>query len=383
MAGGNYGANFPIQAPAGASELLIGEVNRAWGLVGSGSIPFWEKWGAFVYRDTVAGAGFSPSQELMAADNMPGSVLGRLRYPNGYYKLIGCEGLVWSYKGDTEDRDFEQIAGKILLGPARAERIDGPSVPFDAVSPTADPEGDIELAVRGTFSKWSDLTPLMVLTNLLVNGRVSMQKDAAGNFRHDLQAPYTKAAGLFALNHRVNPQSASTKVFPNLIKLTKSIDENGWAALKDTINQTPDLDGVSLPNAFSAMRPLIMVATEAQWIRWAHVLGGPNIPQALLQLAATGAAGITSVLVGAAELMINPYLQALADSSVPIGKQSFVFTRGGRMPLIYREELPPFVRDTGVNGAESHKRNVRALYIQARNTALLGEPRSVYRLDEP
>lgn len=384
MAGGNFGSGFPIQAPAGAGELLLGEVNRAWGLIGAGSVDFWQVFGFAIYRDTVAGDGFTPDAGAFESDQLAVSTLGRLRFPNGYYKLMASEGITFDYMGDTEKRNLESMVGKILVGPARGERVDGPAVPLDAVSPTADPGGDIELAVRQTFRKWAELQPLVLMTNVLVNGRVSIKKDAAGNYKHELLKPYTLGTALIATNHKVNPLNAASKTFPNLIQLPGSINETGWGEIEDTIRGVPDLDGTSLPNAFSTEVPEIMVGTKAQWIRWAHVLGGPNVPAALLQLAPTGNAAVHSVLVGAARLTLNPYLKALNDpaNTVPINKRSFVFPKGGRYPFIFREELPPFARDTGRMGAPAHTHNTRVLYIQARNTMIPGEPRSVFEVQE-
>jgi len=368
------GGNFPIQGQG--SDLLLGEVNRQWGAEGAGTIEFWRQWDPMVYRDTVA---TGPSR-------------GKgLRFPNGFYKLIVCEGMRYERVPDDAIRSLTTIAGKIMLGPARAERVDGPAVPFDVVSPTADPEGDIELAVRQSFNPWADFLPMQGMISLLVNGRVSIAKEANGNYKYPLQTPYTQEPyaanardGYFSKKHLVNPlNGAASKTFPNLIELAAPANEDGWAQAKDVIVQTPDLDGVTLPNAQGMLPPLVMVPTWKQWRRWAHILGGPNVPKELIQQG--DRAGIHSVFVGDAELQVNPYLQTLNDpaNAVDITKRTFVFPRRGRKVAIYREEVAPLVKDTGEVGAKAHESNQRVLYIQARDTWILGEPRSGFEIREP
>lgn len=377
----NTGAPFPIGG--GNPDLLITEVNSTWGRVGSGIGPinFWSRFGSLIYRDSAAGPGYAVP---VNADS-GGSNIARLRFPNAVYKLLAAVGIGrHDYKGDMEARSFEQIAGKILLKPLRAERIDGPCVPFDCVSPTSDPEGEIERSVNEIFAAWAEFLPLLQWIRLLVNGRL----DA----KHPLLIPYTQdtdmggaGGGMFATDHLVNPLQKGSATFRNLIQLVKPFDEAGWALIKDTVQRIPDLDTLSLPNAFSMSPPLIMLASENAWRRWARVLGGPNLQLPLLMNNDTQQAALNSIYVGGAELMVNPYLYQLATDQTAIEKTAFLFPRGGqqRAPFIFREEVAPLLRRTGKDGALAHSNNMEQLYIQARNAWGYGEPRSVFKILEP
>lgn len=382
--GVNTGATFPVGG--GNPDLVITEINRNWGLMGAGrpsTIRFWERFGFAIYRDSAAGPGYTVP---LSADDRGGAMnLARMRFPNAVYKLITAVGLGdITYRGDNEARNFEQIAGKILLKPLRAERIDGPSVPFDCVSPSADPEGDIETAVNMVFAGWGEFLPLRQWTRVLVNGRLDAN--------HPLLVPYTQdpdmggaGGGMFATDHLINPLEKDSDTFSNLISLGAPFDSTGWAAIKDVMRRTPDLDPVNLPNAFDNDLPLVMLSSEQQWNRWARVLGDGNVKMPVLIDNETGQAALNSLRVGGAELMVNPYLWQLADDQDAIGKTAFVFPRGGaqRLPFIYREEVAPMIRRTGRDGALAHSNNLEALYIQARNTWGLGEPRSVFKVVEP
>lgn len=350
--------NQPQVPVSGSPNAIISRVNNLWGRVGSGSPNFWRVWNPMVFRDTVA------------TDVQPGG----LQSLDSFYDLIVTEGLTYEFKGDTEKRNLSSLAGLIMVGPVRSERVDGPAVPIP-LRPGYDPAGRIRQAIRDNFSKWSDFLPLKTITRLVMNGRLST--------KHPTQTAVDKVV-LFSANHRINHLSATnTAVYPNTITLGAAVDEAAWAATTDLILQCPDLDGQTLPNADNAegLMPLIMVPTKAQQIRWAHILGGPNLPKELFQQG--NSAGISSVVVGEAEIMLNPYMLTEAEDKNAAKKRTIVFTRNGRKPVIYLEEQTPTITDTGPNGAQAHSHNQQVLYIQAFVTAQIAEWRSIFEVVEP
>lgn len=350
------GPTLPIFGQGVSSDVLITSVNHLWGATGAGDPGFWNLWSPMVFRDSAA------------------TSVGGLQSYNGAYDLLACDGMRFTYKGDTETRDAEQIAAAILMGPYRCERIDGPTVMIP-LRKGYDPTGRIEQSIRQTFVTWANMLPLVQITGLLVNGRLSA--------KHPAQVCYD-GLPLFNSAHKINPTSKvlpASGTYSNIITLPAAADEKAWVLIKDKLLQVPDLDGVFLPNATPGLMPLIMVATTAQRVRWAHVLGGTNLPRELLMQANNAA--VHSVVVGDAEIAVNPYLLTMADDKDAIQKRSFVFSRNGRAPFIWREEETPIVKDTGAAGPQAHTNNARMIYIQAHTTAGLGEWRSVFEVIEP
>lgn len=352
------GPTLPIFGQGVSSDVLITNVNHLWGMTGAGDPGFWNLWSPMVFRDSTA-------------TSVTG---GQLQSTNGAYDLLACDGMRFTYKGDVETRDIEQIAAAILMGPYVASRIDGPAVPLP-LRKSYDPTGRIEQAIRTTFTTWANMLPLVQITGLLVNGRLSA--------KHPAQVCYD-GLSLFNSAHKINPTSKvlpASGTYSNTITLPAAADEKSWVLIKDKLLQVPDLDGQFLPNAAPGFMPMIMVGTTAQRVRWAHVLGGTNLPRELLMQA--NSAAVHSVVVGDAEIMVNPYLVTMADDKDAIQKRSFVFSRNGRAPFIWREEETPIIKDTGASGPQAHTNNARVIYCYAHTTAGLGEWRSVFEVIEP
>lgn len=349
---------IPIQG-----EALISAVNYVWGQEGAGSTQFWKDFGAYVYRD---------------------SVTSGLESEDGFYDLLVTTGLTFEYKAEFAPRNLQQNYGEILVGPARTERIDGPRVFFNAVRPGGPRERRLREAVQEDFRRWADMLPLIQITSLLVNERISPSHPL---LRGD-GFVYTRGNTFFSTAHKVNPFEPDSPTFSNKISLAAPIDDTGWATVKDAILQVPDLDGKFLPNAAATMLPRVMVATTTQWLRWARFLGGDSglvRAQQILQVDSTGNVSISSVMVGDALLTVNPYLLTLAEPANVdmVRKRAFVFTGTGRKPLIWRERVAPVVKTTGPNDWPAHQFNAETAYIQAEATAIFGEPRSLFAVDEP
>lgn len=363
MAGQNN-ANFPVQGAD--ANVLITAINSVWGQEGAGSFDFWKTWGSYVYRDSASGTGLESLDAI--------------------YDLVTSSGLRYEYKGEFEKRSSESNYGIALVGPVRTERIDGPRVLFNTVKPGGQRSAKLRQAVERDMRLWADMLPLIQLTSLLVNGRLSTKHATISGTGHI----YTKGSAFFATNHRVNPMDeTNTTTFSNLITLAKPIDDIGWASAKDTIIQIPDFDGKYLPNAIG-MRPMrLMVATTVQYLRWARFLGGDAgvaLARQHLQMDPSGTAAISSVMVGDAEIMINPYLLTLAESGnlATVRKRTFCFPGGGgRAPMIWREAVPPIIKVTGPSDSLAHDFNAESAYIQAETGASWGEPRSLIAIDEP
>lgn len=341
---------------SGNVSPLVDELNTSWGRRGAGSVDFWKDFAPYVYRDSISA--------------------GQMRKPNGYYALTAIASpMIFEFKGDTEKRNFEDIAGKINFGPYVAERIDGPNVRFDAVSPTTDPDGEIEAAVKSGLKLWADYLPMHLIASVLVNGKMPGTLPGGGA-RATLLAYDGKA--LFATDHAVNPLDSGMGTYRNTRTLSGAIDEAAWAQIQDDYARVKDVDGKSLRNPPMGMRsPLVMVPTHKQWRRYAHVFGGPNLPSEILINDGNNTT-IQSVYVGGVRLMVNPYLYALASDQTAIEKRAFVFPGGPRTPFIFREEVAPFVETYD----RRHEDNTRGIYIQAKATVGLGEPGSVFEIVE-
>lgn len=344
------------------SALLISQVNHIWGQIGSGDPLFWEKFKGLVYRDSVAT-----------------SAGGALQYLDGNYDLLAVDAMRFEYKGDIESRDLTQLVGSVVVGPLRAERVDGPAIPM-TLRPGYDPTGRIRQAIQGAFRTWGLMLPLMQVTSLLVAGRLSV--------KHAPQLCYD-GQPLFSASHKVNPTSQTTVTRSNLIVLPSGVDESAWTQVKDSLIQWPDFDGEFLPNATGRMLPLIMVPTTQLAVSWAHYLGAPGMTAKDWVIQQGQSAGISSVVVGDAEIMVNPYLLTVAQkftaAGIDIGydptKRSFVFSRNGRAPFITREEQTPVVMETGPQGPQAHTNQANVLYTYAFATAGVAEYRSVLAVD--
>lgn len=343
----------------GDDAALVTAVNEEWAREGSGPPDFWvSPLGSTVLRDSAA------------SEN-------GIVYPESVYPLVSTT-LVFNDKEDNEERDVDNIAAVITIDGVRARRIDGPSVPFDTVQPRGPLTAMVEQAVSNAFVRWGRLLPIRAITGLLVNRRPFVGADQSA---YPLQTTYDGQAP-FSTTHKINPMlgAVASNQFSNIITLAKPIDESGWGEIWDQVAAIPDLDGETLANVDGADMPMIMVATKKQAIRWAHILG-PNgkTPENLIMENMKGTAGISSVVVGEARIVVNPYLIRYAESAnlATVRRRSYLFTNAGRKPFIYRETVAPFI-DEDVE----KRKNVRRLYVQARIGAAWAEYRGVIAIDE-
>lgn len=351
-------APFPV-APNSAQNLLISQTNTTWGLVGSGFPEFWEKFGQVIYRDTVA---------KMAAP-CP------IQYKDGWYLMLANDGISYDFKARFEPWNLMEVTGAIMAGPITAQRLDGPNQPIE-LRPGEDPTGLIRQVIMEKYKQWAEFLPLTLFTKQLVNGRVSTGFPVTTCY---------DGLPLFSTTHAINPTSKvgpSSGTLNNIVQLPGAIDESAFTAVSDRLLRFPDVDGVTLPNAMTTSRPLILAPSEATAVRWAHVLGGPQIPKELFQQANNAA--ITSVLVGRAEIMIFPYLVTLAESGLAFNpeKRSYVFSRSGRRPIIFREEQTPKIQNTGAQAQPAYEFNADVIFGRAYCMTGYGEYRSVVAVDE-
>lgn len=355
---GQYGNRHPVQ---GNEDILISSVNEVWGQDGAGSPMFWEKLGPYVFRDSVTA--------------------GEMESSNGYYDLVSVGGLRYTRKGRTEKRSFEEIGGTILVGPARDERIDGPSVKLD-VHRSGARTAKIRRAIDSLFRVWADHLPMEMIIGLMVNGRISPNHPTPSGTDYI----YTKGSAFFATNHRVNPMDeANTITQANLVSLGGTWNTTRWATAKDAMLAWKDMNGKSLPNANTARKPLMMVGTTTQAIRLAQMFGpvGSSTERLLIE-SASGNAGVDSVVVGEVEIMVNPYLISLAESAnlATVQGRTYCFTGGLRAPFIFREARAPMVQTTGPDSYLRHEQNAEGVYIDAEADAIWGEPGSLWAFDE-
>lgn len=347
--------------PASRAGLVISQVNTTWGKVGAGSPEFWGKLGnALIYRDTTA-------------TSAPPCVL---QYKEGFYQFVAVAGMEFSVKGRFERWSISEDQGVIMVGPVLAERIDGPTVPMELAA-DEDPTGMIRQIIQEHMRSWVEFLPLKHFTRMLVNGRVDTKHAAATCY---------DGLALFSATHKVNPLAKKGKaagVINNLVQLTGAVDEAGWARCKDTLYRFPDETGERLPNSDGMNRPLLLCPSEQVFIRWAHFLGGANLPKELIQQGL--AAGIHSVSVGTADLMVWPYLVTEAEAGLGFDpeKRTYMFSRNGRKPFIWREVETPFVKNTGPTGQPAHEQQADVIYSRAKAAMALGEYRSVIAIDEP
>lgn len=360
---GQNGNDFAFQ---GANEdILISEVNETYGAEGLGTVDFWSSpVGQAVFRDSI-------TQE------------GGLDYPNGYYDIFATRGATYEYKGRLEKRTFESQGGEILIGPAKCQRIDGPSILMDAVRGTGRRRRKLEAAISGDFRLWADHLPLRQIIGLMVNGRVSPKHTVLSGTNY----VYTRGTAFFATDHRVNPMDeTNAAVFSNKISLGGTWTEARWATAKQTILETPDMDGQTLRNA-GGMGPMVaMVGTVTQAQRLARIFGtqGASPINWHVEVGTAGAA-VNGVVVGELEIIVNPYLITMAEAanlSVVQGR-TYIFPNGRqRKPFIFREEMAPTIDRTGPDSLLKHTNNAEAMYIQAACDTIWGDPRGLIACDE-
>lgn len=346
--------------PAANANILSAAINRAWAQYGAGSFEFWSIFGDFIFRDTTA---------TKVSD-------GAIQATDGYYPIFVNDGLQYTPKGRYEKWDVQENTAAVMVGPITAQRYDSPAQPVE-MRPGEDPTGLIRQVIQGALKLWGDFLPMQLFVDMLVNGRWGTRALTT----YDGQA-------LFSASHRVNittkVPALAARTLSNLLQLPGAVDESAFAKALTTLQRQPDFNGKILPNAMGVGTVLILCPSEQVMVRWAHVLGAPGM--VINQLIQQGQnAGISSVLVGRAQLVVVPYLVTMADSTVGFDpeKRSYMFARTPqRKPFIFREEETPRVRQTTGTDMPAHEQNAILYYARSYVGVGLGEYRNILAIDE-
>lgn len=261
-------------------------------------------------------------------------------------------------KADTALRDFGE-AGVIEIGPIRAARRDGPAVMLPT-RPGYDKYGLI-MAEIPRMARWGQHLWLWLLARMMVNSPPNSYDGVP----------------LFGAGHKINQLDPGTELVSNSLPKT-DLDEAGVAAAMDRLLSFRNLDGKTLANAGMA-QPTIMVPTMSLYIKALHLFGFPG---ALVPNAA-GTAPQTTVLAGAAKVVLNPYLLSEATNKVTAAKNWFMISDVGRKLAIVREEVPPMIEMTTSTDFPRHQRDARLAYIEAYCAVGPGEWRSGVQAQTP
>ncbi len=349
-----------IPVIGGNANILSAALNRAWAQYGAGTFEFWSLFNDWIYRDTTATAVGT----------------GAIQATDGYYPIFVNDGLQYSPKGRFEKWDVQENTAAIMVGPITAQRYDSPAQPVE-MRPGEDPTGLIRQVINGALRLWGEFLPMQLMIDMLVNSRWGTRSLTT----YDGKA-------LFATDHRVNTTTKvpalAAQTLSNLLQLPGSVDESAFTKAIDRLRRQPDFNGKILPNAMGTGTVLILCPSEQVMVRWAHVLGAPGM--VMNQLIQQGQnAGISSVLVGRAQLVVLPYLVTMADSTVGFDpeKRSYMFARTpGRKPFIVREEQAPRVMQTTGTDKWAHEQNAILYYARAYVGVGLGEYRGLLAIDE-
>lgn len=366
-----------VGAPA---DALTNEVNFNWGRYGAGSLQFWLMWGRHVFRDSMA------AMQVAADGRMAPKVTGQypLQSMSGIYPLVATTGLQYFYKAEAEARTTAQNIGAFKVGPIVGERVDSQ---FSIVPLRAgwDPTGELERQIIDSQIPWGQHLPKDQILGLLVNGRVST--------KHPAQVCYDGKDGvgkaLFATDHPINYLDKTIKgpdgnsYYANTLTLPSNPVELGWAQVRDKIRAIPDLNGKTLPFAYMT-QPEIYVATDEQALYWMRFVGGEKATDQfkLQPLVINGVpVGVSSVSLGTARIIVDPYLYAVAEDKADILKRAFVFPDVPyRMPFIFREEQTPITRISLETDWPGFNQRVKLIGTDAICMPGLGEPRSVFEV---
>jgi len=358
---------MPPTFPNATGNLTTSGLNSAWGVRGSGSTRFWGMLNSLVYRDSGASA--------------VGTPVGIQRKENFYY-LISNTSMTYLPKARFEAWTVGDETGFIRVGPVVADRVDSVAQPLE-LDPGEDPSGQLRGSILEGLAKWGNFLPLIWFCRLLTNGRALP--------KYPISTCYD-GQPLVSANHVVNPAHAQLRLVPisNLVQLAGPVDEAQWIDAKARLDEFPDLDGVTLPNAEADQKPLILCPSYRVAKRWIHFLGGPQLPKELLMQAANAA--ISSVVVGDAEVMWCPYLQTQkegpatrtdANFQFDPAKRSYIFSRSGRKPVIFWEKAPPRVIRTRPDSEQAVSQDAEIMVARARLAMAAAEYRGLLAVDEP
>ena len=366
MSGTNQ-PTIPANLQGVGSDILITQFNTAWGEQGSGALQFWEIYtpGVIVFRDSTA-------------TSVNG---GQLQALNNFYEVLALAGLQFIPRGDTEARSRDEASVGALGVTIRPTRVDSKAKPI-SLRKGYDPTGRIQRTILTGEMTWAMHLPQYVILNAMVNGT-----DLYGN---TLPVSYDGQA-LFSANHVVNPTDKllKSKTYSNIIQLPGPVTEADWGDFQDTMrSQAIDFDGVTLYNA-GATYPLIVCASSKQAKRWMRFIGGPKVFDNfhLLPVLINGQpVGISSVSLGEAQIVVDPYIRTIANATAKttMDLTAYVFPRvqGNRTPLIYAEEQTPQVHVSSEASYQGYNQKMIEVVSDAWVAAGFGEPRSVYQVIE-
>lgn len=353
------GAIHPIiPNTPGAAALLLGGVNTVWGKLGSGNPEFWQWAADLVYRDSTA----------TDVAKVP------LHKKEGRYLLVANTAMDYTVRGRMEPRGIGGDTIEILVGPVNAPRIDAKEQGIE-IEPGEDPTGQIRQVITDRYSSWAAHLPLIQWCRLLTNGTPDPKVPAPVCYD---QQP------LISETHLIHPgKAAAGNTYSNLVKLAAAINEAGWTKVLTQLRRFPDFDGVTLPNAVSMKKPLVLCPSETVANRWIKFLGGPNVPRELMVQGNN--AGISSVSVGRADVAVCDFLATVAGPNLNFDpeKRSYVFSRAGRRVTIFWEKVPPRTMTTGQSGHTAYLYQAEILYAYAYAMMHPAEYRGVCAVDEP
>lgn len=377
MAGQN---GIPIYNSA-ASDALVTSINYTYGMRGAGHrYRFRQLWGRLFFRDSSAQMRVSPDGSLEQVDRsaypQPGSPLQSM---NGIYPLFEAGAREVIAKGMTEGRTRADMVGAIETNVITATRWDNKCTPIP-LRAGYDPTGLIERKILVDQTDWANYLPLKLGLGALVNGTIAQPAGPAKTLR-----TYANKA-LFATDHPVNPNDKKLKgrVFSNSLTIGGStVTEQDWASIKTKIKQVPGFDGVTLVHA-DMTNPIIYCPTDEQALFWLRFIGGEKaINNMHLQpLVVNGVPiGVSSVSLGEATIIVDPYLFNLASDQADIQKRVFIDPNTGSLePLIEREEQVPVVSISKPTDYQGFNNKVIEVVSDAILGFGLGDPRGIFEV---
>ncbi len=372
--------NFPVLGDSGA---LLTSVNLAWGMVGGTSVRFESVYGRFIFRDTMARMMLAPDGSMSPIDRSAANGYPINGYPlqsmTGIYPLMQAGALQYWPKADGESRTRGGGGGVVTTKPITGRRIDSTAKSL-LLRPGYDPTGTLRSTIMQAEIPWGQHLVQRQVLSAMINGYIL-------EYPNETLVCYDDKA-LFATDHPVNPQDPvlAGQTFSNLITQSE-ISEATWQDVKDKIMAVPDWNGVTLVHAEMSV-PTIVVATNVQALAWIRFIGGPGADEKFHLQPVTVAGvpvGVSSVSLGDAVIVVDPYLLAIAANKTDIKKQSFIFpaSPGTRPFCIVREEQVPITLVSQPNDFQGFDRKIQEVVSDAVISTGYGDPRSVFQVATP
>lgn len=362
----------------GGNDAAVTQVNHNWARYGAGAFTFWAMYGRFIFRDTVAQMQVLPGGKIETIDRstFPMNGTSPLQSLDCLYPLVVTSGNQTHRKGMTESRTYGETAGLLQAGPIRGVRSDSTAVQIP-LRAGFDPTGMIKNAVLKSQIPWAQNVVRTQILGVLVNGRMSAA---------DPVLTALDGLSLFHASHLVNPvdKTMAAIVQPNTFTLPSSVDEVGWAQVRDKIRQTKDFDNVTLVHA-EMVKPTLVMATDEQALFWIRFIGGEKaVDNFHLQPVTINGipTGISSVSMGTATIVVDPYLLALAVDPADVVKRTFCFPESPlcMAPLIFREEQVPMTTLSGEGDWPGIDKKVQIIVSDSISACGIGDWRNVFEI---